>query len=44
MFVAIGKNDHDDAADSIAQLCAKAFGDINSVSEVETIDRAILGF
>lgn len=44
MFVAIGKNDHDDAADSIAQLCSKAFGDINSVSEVETIDRAILGF
>ena len=44
MFVSIGKNPHDDSADSIAQLCAKAFGDINSVSEVETIDRVILGF
>ena len=44
MFVSIGKNEHDDAPDSIAQLCAKAFGDINSVSEVETIDRTILGF
>lgn len=44
MFVAIGKNDHDDAADSIAQLCAKAFGDINSVSEVELFDRRALGF
>ena len=44
MFVSIGKNDKDDSPDSIAQLCAKAFGDINSVSEVETIDRAILGF
>lgn len=44
MFVAIGKNSHDDAADSVSQLCAKAFGDINSLSEVETIDRAILGF
>lgn len=44
MFVAIGKNDHDDAADSIAQLCAKAFGDINSVSEVDIIDRTAIGF
>lgn len=44
MFVAIGKNNHDDAADSLSQLCAKAFGDINSLSEVETISRAYLGF
>lgn len=44
MFVAIGKNTHDDSPDSIAQLCIKAFGDINSLSEVETIDRTVLGF
>lgn len=44
MFVTIGKNNHDDAADSVAQLCIKAYGDLNSVSEVETIDRSWLGF
>lgn len=44
MFVSIGKNDHDDAADSIAQLSAKAFGDINSVSEVDVLDRRMIGF
>ena len=44
MFVAIGKNDHDDAPDSIAQLAAKAFGDINSVAEVDVIDRRAIGF
>ena len=44
MFVTIGKNEHDDAADSIAQLCAKAFGDINSMSEVDIIDRTAIGF
>ena len=44
MFVAIGKNDHDDSADSIAQLAAKAFGDINSVAEVDVIDRRAIGF
>lgn len=43
-FVTIGKNDHDDAPDGITQLCIKAYGDINSVSEVETIDRSVLGF
>lgn len=44
MFVSIGKNDHDDSADSIAQLAAKAFGDINSVSEVDVLDRRMIGF
>lgn len=44
MFVSIGKNDHDDSADSIAQLAAKAFGDINSVSEVDILDRRAIGF
>lgn len=44
MFASIGKNLHDDAADSIAQLCAKAFGDLNSMAEVEVFSRAALGF
>ena len=44
MFVSIGKNPHDDAADSVSQLCIKAFGDLNSVSDVEMIDRRFLGF
>ena len=44
MFTSIGKTEHDDAPDSIAQLCAKAFGDLNSVSEVELFDRRALGF
>ena len=43
-FVTIGKNTHDDAADSISQLVLKAYGDINSVAVVETISRALLGF
>lgn len=43
MFVTIGKNDHDDAADSIAQLCAKAYGDLNALAEVEVFSRALLG-
>lgn len=43
-FVTIGKNVTDDAADSIAQLCLKAFGDVNSMATVETISRALLGF
>lgn len=43
-FVTIGKNLTDDAADSIAQLCLKGFGDINSMATVETISRAMLGF
>ena len=43
-FVTIGKNISDDAADSIAQLCLKAFGDVNSIATVETISRALLGF
>lgn len=43
-FVTIGKNISDDAADSIAQLCLKAYGDINSMATVETISRAMLGF
>lgn len=43
-FVTIGKNEHDDAADSIAQLCMKAFGDVNSMATVETLNRALLGF
>lgn len=44
MFASIGKNDHDDSADSIAQLCAKAFGDLNASAEVEVLSRAALGF
>ena len=43
MFVTIGKNEHDDAPDSIAQLVIKAFGDMNSMAEVEPISRAALG-
>ena len=43
-FVTIGKNLTDDAADSIAQLCLKAYGDINQTAEVETLNRALLGF
>ncbi len=43
MFVTIGKNDNDDAADSIAQLCAKAYGDLNALAEVEVFSRALLG-
>lgn len=44
MFVTIGKNDRDDAADSIAQLCAKAYGDLNALADVEVYSRAELGF
>lgn len=44
MFASIGKNQHDDAPDSISQLCIKAYGDINSSSEVELIDRTFIGF
>lgn len=44
MFVTIGKNDHDDACDSIAQLCAKAYGDLNALADVEPISRAAIGF
>lgn len=44
MFVTIGKNEHDDAADSIAQLCAKAYGDLNALAEVEVFSRAEIGF
>lgn len=44
MFVTIGKNDHDDSADSIAQLCAKAYGDLNALADVEAISRAAIGF
>ena len=44
MFVTIGKVDHDDAPDSIAQLCAKAFGDLNSLADVEVFSRAEIGF
>lgn len=44
MFVSIGKNPHDDSPDSVAQMCIKAFGDINSLSEVETFDRTLIGF
>ena len=43
-FVTIGKNVNDDSADSIAQMCLKAFGDVNSMATVETISRAMLGF
>lgn len=42
-FVTIGKNDHDDAADSIAQLAIKAFGRYGT-GKVELIDRINLGF
>jgi predicted phage terminase large subunit-like protein len=42
-FVTIGKNDHDDAADSIAQLVIKAFGTFGK-SEVRVLDRYIYGF
>lgn len=41
-FVTIGKNEHDDAADSIAQLCIKAYNTLSS--KVELIDRALIGF
>lgn len=41
-FVTIGKNEHDDAADSIAQLCIKAYNTLSS--KVEVIDRALIGF
>lgn len=44
MFVTIGKNTNDDAADSIAQLCAKAYGDLNALADVEAISRAAIGF
>ena len=44
MFASIGKNLHDDAPDSIAQLCAKAFGDLNALAEVEVFSRAEIGF
>ncbi|MBO7734706.1 MAG: hypothetical protein J6S67_19255 [Methanobrevibacter sp.] len=44
IFASIGKNEHDDAADSIAQLCIKAFGDLNGLADVETIDRVAYGF
>lgn len=44
MFVTIGKNEHDDSADSIAQLCAKAYGDLNALADVEVLSRAALGF
>lgn len=44
MFASIGKTEHDDAADSIAQLCAKAYGDLNSLAEVEVYSRAAIGF
>jgi len=44
MFVTIGKNEHDDACDSIAQLCAKAYGDLNALADVEVFSRAELGF
>lgn len=43
-FVTIGKNITDDAADSIAQMTLKAYGDVNQLATVETIDRSILGF
>ena len=44
MFASIGKNEHDDAADAIAQLCAKAYGDLNALAEVEVFSRAAIGF
>lgn len=44
MFVTIGKNEKDDAPDSIAQLCAKAYGDLNALADVEVFSRAELGF
>ena len=44
MFVTIGKNEHDDACDSIAQLCAKAYGDLNALADVEVFSRAEIGF
>jgi hypothetical protein len=44
MFVTIGKNASDDAPDSIAQLCAKAFGDLNALADVEAISRSAIGF
>lgn len=43
-FVTIGKNITDDAADSISQLCLKAYGDVNQLAEVEVLSRASLGF
>lgn len=43
-FVTIGKNQNDDAPDSIAQMCLKAYGNVNSMAVVETLDRSLLGF
>ena len=44
IFASIGKNANDDSPDSIAQLCAKAYGDLNALAEVEAISRAYIGF
>lgn len=41
-FVTIGKNEHDDAADSIAQLVIKAFNNFGK-AEVRVLDRSVLG-
>ena len=41
-FVTIGKNMHDDAVDSIAQLCIKALDSLDTKAEV--IDRSAIGF
>ena len=43
-FASIGKTEHDDAADSIAQLCIKAYGDMNALAEVEALSRVAIGF
>lgn len=41
-YVTIGKNEHDDAPDSIAQLVLKAYG-LFSPAKVEVLDRMVLG-
>lgn len=41
-FVTIGKNEHDDAADSIAQLIIKAFNNFGK-AEIKVLDRSLLG-
>lgn len=42
-YVTEGKNKHDDAADSIAQLVMKAFGKFGN-AEVHVLDRNVIGF
>lgn len=44
IFASVGKNENDDAPDSLAKLCEKVYGGINALAEVETFSRVALGF